>query len=199
MFRRAIFARSRPRPPSRTTHLSVPSSSRSSSSSSRRIDKLTSKLPARFQKYAVRLRNAPFSHVVAFLVLHEITAVVPLVALWALFHYTTLVPLEFVAGRFAAYTDAGVAKFERYFRRKRWFGFDGEQPGQPHGPDQEHTHQVMQRRESGDRSYKILVEVALAYAVTKALLPLRIVASLLAAPWFARVMTSIGSSLFRKQ
>ncbi|RDA91592.1 hypothetical protein CP533_4620 [Ophiocordyceps camponoti-saundersi (nom. inval.)] len=189
MFRRAIIARPRPSP--RTTRLFL-------SSSSRRIDKLTSKLPARWQKYAVRLRNAPVSHVVAFLVLHEITAVVPLVALWALFHYTTVVPVEFVASRFAAYTDAGVAKFERYFRRKQWFGFDAEEPGRPHGPDQEHTDQVMQRRESGDRSYKILVEVALAYAVTKALLPLRIVASLVATPWFARVMTSIGSSLFRK-
>ncbi|PFH60089.1 hypothetical protein XA68_11477 [Ophiocordyceps unilateralis] len=196
MLRRRPLLLSRPLPAPRL----LPKTRLSSTS---RIDRLASKLPARWQKHATRLRNAPVSHVAAFLILHEITAVVPLLALFALFHYTAVVPVEWVAGRFAAYTDEGVARAERYFRRKDWFGFraeEGEAKGKEEGdnPGQDHTKLAIKRWERGDGGYQILVEVALAYAVTKALLPLRIVASLLATPWFARVITSIGSSLFRK-
>lgn len=38
-----------------------------------------------------------------------------------------------------------------------------------------------------ERGTRVVVEVATAYAVTKALLPVRIMLSLWATPWFARV------------
>ncbi|PHH80912.1 hypothetical protein CDD80_5832 [Ophiocordyceps camponoti-rufipedis] len=187
-----------PRPRPRPRALRIPRKRRHASSFTSRIDKLTSKLPPRWQKYATRLRTAPASHIAAFVVLHEVTAIVPLLALFALFHNTTIVPVDWVAARFAAYTDEGVARMERYFRRKRWFGFQPEPSEEVNGPDHEHTEHAMQRRKDGDRSYRILVDVALAYAVTKVLLPVRILASLLATPWLARVITSIRSPLSRK-
>ncbi|KAF4586025.1 mitochondrial seryl-tRNA synthetase [Ophiocordyceps camponoti-floridani] len=178
--------------------LPLRSKRRHASSFTSRIDKLTSKLPPRWQKYATRLRTAPASHIAAFVVLHEVTAIVPLLALFALFHNTAIVPVDWVAARFASYTDEGVARLERYFRRERLFGFQPESLEEVHGPGHEHMEQAMQRRDDGDRSYGILVDVALAYAVTKVLLPVRILASLLATPWLARIMTSIGNSLSRK-
>jgi hypothetical protein len=39
-----------------------------------------------------------------------------------------------------------------------------------------------------DPRYRVVVEVALAYALTKVLLPVRIVASVWATPWFAGVL-----------
>jgi hypothetical protein len=87
----------------------------------------------------------------------------------------------------------GIEKFGRYFRRKRWFGLDEETPveevvtapvttgeGGEVGPDK-----VAWGTSPGTR---IVVEVAAAYAITKALLPLRLMLSVWMTPWFARVV-----------
>ena len=68
----------------------------------------------------------------------------------------------------------GVEKFARYFKRKGWFGEDR---------TDDEGHAEWKLSEGG---VKIVVEVATAYAVTKALLPLRLVLSVWATPWFAR-------------
>lgn len=142
------------------------------------------------QKYSTRLRNAPLSHVVAFLILHEITAVVPLLGLFGLFHYTDYVPLGYMMEHYGSYVREGTARFERYFTRKGWFGFgQGEEDEagrrlQAEGGDEG----VLDRWASSDGKYRIVVEVALAYAITKVLLPVRIMASLWVTPWFAGVM-----------
>ncbi|KAF4120767.1 hypothetical protein GMORB2_2771 [Geosmithia morbida] len=171
-----------------------------------RIDRITARLPRRLQPYTRGLRDAPVSHIVSFLILHELTAVVPLLALFGLFHYgADHVPL----GRIAAdcndtylgdYVRGGVARFESYFSRKGWFGFgrdddgatpflaEGRQQLQDKGGSREQTDKAVQRFRSGEEKYRILVEVALAYAVTKALLPIRIIASVSATPWFAGVL-----------
>jgi hypothetical protein len=66
----------------------------------------------------------------------------------------------------------GIEKFGGYFRRKGWLGDDGG------------------RRDKswryGEGATRVLVEVGAAWAVTKALLPLRLVVSVWATPWFAR-------------
>jgi hypothetical protein len=66
----------------------------------------------------------------------------------------------------------GIEKFGGYFRRKGWLGDDGG------------------RRDKswryGEGATHVLVEVGAAWAVTKALLPLRLVVSVWATPWFAR-------------
>lgn len=163
-----------------------------------RADRILSRLPASMQKYTTRLRSAPLSHVVAFLILHEITAAVPLLGLFGLFHYTDYVPLGYMMDNYGGYVRDGTARFERYFRRKGWFGFgqgeDEDEAGrrlQAEGGDEG----VMDRWASSDEKYRIVVEVALAYAITKALLPVRIMASLWATPWFAGFMGRMRSVL----
>lgn len=167
-----------------------------------RIDRITSKLPRRLQKYPNGLRNAPMSHIVSFLILHELTAVVPLMGLFGLFHYTDYVPVSYMSEHFGSYVQEGIGRFERYFKRKEWFGFsktDEETILKLEDHDtKEASTGVMDRWQSGEGKYKIVVEVALAYAITKALLPIRIVGSVWATPWFAGVMMKARGALSRK-
>lgn len=161
-----------------------------------RADRILSRLPASLQKYTTRLRSAPVSHVVAFLVLHELTAVVPLFALFGLFHYTDFVPLGYMTEHYGGYVRSGVSRFEKYFRRKEWFGFGRDEDGDVEGGQDvllgtQRDKAVMDRWESADGKYRIVVEVALAYSVTKVLLPVRIVGSLWATPWFAGFLARI--------
>ncbi|KAJ2976301.1 hypothetical protein NQ176_g5036 [Zarea fungicola] len=165
------------------------------------FDKITAKLPRRLQKYTKRLRNAPVSHIVSFLILHELTAIVPLFALFAVFHYTTYVPLTYVTTHFGSYVAAGVARFEKYFRRKGWFGFeknDTVNDAQPEGGRADVTQDAVEKWQTGDPKYKILVEVSLAYAITKALLPLRVIGSVWATPWFAGVLLTLRKVVLRR-
>lgn len=154
-----------------------------------KVNRILSRLPPSMQKYTTRLRNAPLSHIVSFLILHEITAVAPLLALFGLFHYTDYVPLGYMMDNYGGYVRDGVGRFEKYFRRKGWFGFGGEEDtaaGQIEGKDDE---AVIERWENTDAKYKVVVEVALAYAIVKVLLPVRILGSLWATPWFAGLFT----------
>ncbi|PNY29288.1 Uncharacterized protein TCAP_00783 [Tolypocladium capitatum] len=187
----------RARPPAQ--HL-VPAARHQSSQVSR-IDRITSRLPRRVQKYTNGLRKAPVSHVVSFLILHELTAIVPFLALVAVFHYTTYVPISYMTGHFGEYVQSGVARFEKYFRRKGWFGLGQEEPSTSQEPGAEgksQTDEAIDRWRSGDRKYDILVEVALAYSVTKALLPVRIIGCVWATPWFAGVLMRAKGLLARK-
>lgn len=166
---------------------------RAESTQASRIDRITSKLPRRLQKYTSGLRNAPVSHIVSFLILHEITAIVPVLGLFGLFHYTNYVPVDYVTGHFGSYVEDGVGRFERYFKRKGWFGFGQNEEGEtlsstPTTHPDSKSETAVERWHSGDSRYKVLVEVALAYAITKALLPVRIIGSVWATPWFAGVL-----------
>lgn len=173
-------------------------------SPSSRIDRITSKLPRRLQKYTTELRNAPVSHVISFLILHELTAIAPLLALFGVFHYTDYVPVSWITEHFGSNVQNGVARFERYFAKKGWFGFSGGDLGSNPLSDgaksgsKEQTEEAMERFQSGDQKYKVLVEVALAYAVTKAILPLRIIGSVWATPWFAGVLMKVRGAVSRK-
>lgn len=174
----------------------------SSTTPTTRADRILSKLPPPLQRYAARLRNAPLSHVVAFLVLHEITAVVPLFGLFGLFHYTPYAPTDYVTEHWGGYVSDAARKFERYFRRKEWFGFEVE--GDPSSDTErepgskEDTRSLMRNWEGAEGKYKVLADVALAWAITKVLLPVRVVASLWATPWFAGVLVR-GRRLFTRK
>lgn len=169
-----------------------------------RADQILARLPKSLQRYTTRLRGAPVSHVVAFLVLHEITAVVPLFALFGLFHYTDYVPLGYMMENYGGYVREGVARFERYFTRKRWFGFGaedadglGETKAAVGGAEgtAEGQAAVMDRWNSADGKYRFVVEVGLAYAITKVLLPVRIMASVWATPWFAGLIARVRAAI----
>ncbi|KAF2096131.1 hypothetical protein NA57DRAFT_43907, partial [Rhizodiscina lignyota] len=114
--------------------------------------------------------HAPVSHITSFLILHELTAIVPLVSLAAAFHYTNWLPPYITEG---AWVKQGMERFGRYFHRKGWLGEEGSK--------REGTWNF------SEKGVKIVLEVATAWAVTKLLLPVRLIVSVWATPWFARV------------
>ncbi|KAH7033490.1 uncharacterized protein B0I36DRAFT_109722 [Microdochium trichocladiopsis] len=69
--------------------------------------------------------KSPGSHVVSFLIIHEITAILPLFGFMSLFVYMDWVPTAWVAGPWAAWALEGVRKYAGYFRKKGWFGMGG--------------------------------------------------------------------------
>ena len=87
-----------------------------------RVVRITSRLPKFLQGYTTPLINAPLTHISAFLLLHELTAVVPLFGLAATFHYTRWMPPFIGEGR---WVSDGVEKFGSYFRKKGWLGEEG--------------------------------------------------------------------------
>ena len=170
--------------------------------SPRALSRLMSRLPPRFRSLALHLRTAPGSHVVAFLALHEITAIVPLFGLFGAIHYAgkEWVPLAWAGTWLEPQLDEGMKRFEKYFQRKGWFGFGkeekrgGEQDDVRDGERQEDALKTLREGEGG---YRVVAELALAYVLTKALLPARIIVSLWATPWLARGIVRV-QGLLRK-
>lgn len=142
-----------------------------------RLSRLESRLPRLLQSYLAPLRNAPVSHITAFLLLHELTAIVPLFGLAATFHYANWLPSSLAENK---YVSEGTEKFGKYLRRKGWISESGEDADK-----------------SVDGGVRIVVELATAYAITKALLPVRLVASVWATPWFARTLVIPVSRVLR--
>ncbi|KAI1376612.1 hypothetical protein F4677DRAFT_459756 [Hypoxylon crocopeplum] len=206
-------------------------------------------VPARLRPYLARLRSAPLSHVAAFLVLHEITAIAPLFGLAWTFHRLDWVPTAWVAGPWAAWAEEGLRRYMRYFRRKGWFGLsegeegeDGEErlevrlreevekekeregkgwfggwrrrdDGVPRGSDGDalgdggeskkaavwHKVKKAVTVDNTEKGYKIGIQIAAAYAITKMLLVPRIALSLWATPWLARGFVAVRRSVWRKR
>ncbi|EAW14758.1 uncharacterized protein ACLA_001690 [Aspergillus clavatus NRRL 1] len=176
--------------------LSTPptSVSRNSRFRLRRLRRLNSRLPMILRSYTTPLLGAPGRHITSFLILHELTAIVPLFGLVAAFHYGNWLP-DFTSN--SAFEE-GVQRFGRWLRKKGWIN-DGDadnagivtadRPVAGNIPAAETT--VPSRVGSGEKKgVRLVLEFATAYAITKALLPVRIAASVWATPWFARVIIS---------
>jgi hypothetical protein len=107
-----------------------------------------------------------------------------------------------------SYVSEGVAKFGRYFARKGWFGFGqevveetGKQVGDADvksGSSACEIEEVQKKWHVGDSGSRILIEVATAYAITKVLLPARIIFSVWATPWAARVFIGRAFGMAKK-
>lgn len=168
------------------------------SKSQQRISRVLDRLPRFMHPYTSGLRHAPGTHITSFLILHELTAIVPLLLLGSAFHYSGWLPGGMDEERVLGY----MRKFGSYFSRKGWFGVstsvstsvDGEARREVGDFEGEHKHMTLTHDEGerivGEQKYgsgtRIVLEVATAYAITKALLPLRIIGSVWATPWFAR-------------
>ncbi|KAK4203841.1 hypothetical protein QBC40DRAFT_193295 [Triangularia verruculosa] len=176
--RRPVHFRA-PRPRNTSTNTPIPPppppSAGAETKKFSRVEQILSKLPPSLQKYTTSLRSAPTTHVVAFLILHEITAIVPLFGLVGVFHYGNWLPLDALGDN--QYLKEGVEMFARYFKKKGWLS---EEEAEVQGGVLEHW------RENG--RYRLVVEVGLAWAVCKVLLPVRIGVSLWATPWMAGVI-----------
>ncbi|KAI8958622.1 hypothetical protein F5Y11DRAFT_31585 [Daldinia sp. FL1419] len=257
--------RTTPKPRNRRFQSTKPPSPDSTSSSSsqarqaHRLDALLTRtsrwVPRRLRPYLEKLRSAPFSHIAAFLILHEITAAVPLLGLAYAFHRADWVPTAWVLGPWAAWAEEGLAKYMRWFRKKGWFGLGEEADGGREGEerlerrlkeememekekekersegkkkswlgswrrkDEEGTdmsrskvHVDQQGKtaaawrkvkdtvtvENTEKGYKIAIQIAAAYAITKALLIPRIALSLWATPWLARGFVTMRRSIWKK-
>lgn len=141
---------------------------------STRLARIESRLPRFLHRYTTPLRTAPVSHITAFLILHELTAVVPLLGLAAVFHYTNWLPPYISEGK---YISDYTAKFGRYLRKKGWMS------------DEKGDQWVHRRGRwfgKGETGVRMVSALATAYAITKVLLPLRLVVSVWGTPWFAR-------------
>lgn len=166
--------RSSPRRVFSTAPPPPPNGAQSSSGSRSRLQRLNASLPSVLQRYTTPLLGAPVTHVTSFLILHEITAVVPLFALVAGFHYGGWMPDLTGDGGGGAFDD-GVKRFGRWLKKKGWVEGDDVEAAASAAPTEKH------------KGVRLVLEFATAYAITKALLPVRIAASMWATPWFARV------------
>jgi hypothetical protein len=146
------------------------------------------------------------------------------VGLAGLFHYTQWLPAGFVEGK---WVTEGTERFGRYFGRKGWFGFsrdgaspapssdseagrvgdtigDGDVLGEAEDGAGKKTREGLveeteKRWHVGKAGGRILVEVATAYAITKVLLPARILVSVWGTPWFARVVLGPVKGVFGRK
>ncbi|PYH96141.1 hypothetical protein BO71DRAFT_281051, partial [Aspergillus ellipticus CBS 707.79] len=157
------------------------------------IHKLNDSLPPFLRAYTTPLVAAPSASIISFLILHELTALVPLVGLAADFHYSDRLP-DFTSN---AVFQERVQQLGKYLR-KRGYVEDadvqsaiadsqrGPDSGEPDAsefePDASEETAVVARNEGA----RLIMEIAAAYTIVKALLPLRIVVSVWATPWFAR-------------
>ncbi|PWO29609.1 hypothetical protein PtrARCrB10_01811 [Pyrenophora tritici-repentis] len=180
-------------------------------SSQSRIERFNRRLPKFLHKYTNALGHAPVTHITSFIILHELTAVIPLFGLAGYFHYTHWLPPWFAEG---AWIASGVERFGRYFKRKGWIRSDealeaerevsdiqndGKQrswmkkQGWLSGSDDDGIGSETKRIRKVDQAWNIseggvrlVVEFATAYAIVKMFLIPRIVFSVWATPAFAR-------------
>jgi Hypothetical protein FLILHELTA len=159
-----------------------------SSSSSPSYVRIIKRTPKFLRPTVSALHNAPVTHITAFLLLHEITAILPLFGLAGAFHYYKWLPTYFSEGQWVV---SGVNRFGRYFKRKGWIGEVDETEARARirqGQNDQDGEEMggSDSWKSGRSGVRWVVEFATAYAVVKALLPLRIMISVWGAPWFAR-------------
>ncbi|KIW79408.1 hypothetical protein Z517_06020 [Fonsecaea pedrosoi CBS 271.37] len=155
-----------------------------------RFDRFIERTPRFLRPTVTGLRQAPVSHITAFIILHEITAVIPLFGLAGAFHYWNWLPPYFAEG---AWISAAVEKFARYFRKKGWITEKDEirveeetQKGNAHSFES-HKETVSRWFNRGESATRWVVEFATAYTLVKVLLPLRLLISVWGSPWFARI------------
>lgn len=161
-----------------------------------RLRSLNDRLPRFLRKYTTPLLGAPVTHVTSFLILHEITAILPLFGLVAAFHYGVWMPdlrSESESGESSAF-DQGVKRFGRWLGKKGWV--------EESDVKTVTEHEVTGVNIKEQAGVRLVLEFATAYAITKALLPVRLAASAWATPWFARTIltptTNMAKKLFGK-
>lgn len=113
-------------PPATGTTATTAATEQAADKSATRLDRILTRtsryLPERLRAPLRGFRRAPVSHVASFLVLHELTAIIPLFGLTGAFYYLDIVPVEWVFGWWAPYVQEEGTKVLRYFKKKGWFG-----------------------------------------------------------------------------
>lgn len=118
------------------------------------------RLPPSLRRYAGHFLDAPLIYGTSFLILHELTAVVPLFGLWSVFHQLDFVP----QGMPEWLLENGNDYVEKIAKHYNW---------------------DVSTAQQGSR---LMLEGAASYAIVKILLPLRAALSLYWTPGFARLV-----------
>ena len=168
-----------------------PKPSRTSPNDTRsRLRRFNDRLPRFLRTYTTPLLGAPVTHITSFLILHEITAILPLFGLVGAFHYGTWMPdLASQTGGTNAF-DEGAARFGRWLKKKGWVDESDVNTVAEHETTRENT--------VNRAGVRLVLEFATAYAITKALFPVRLAASVWATPWFARSIFTPTANLARR-
>lgn len=136
---------------------------------------ILSKVPKFLRPYTTQFIHAPVSHVTAFLILHELTAIVPLVGIWYTLHQYHDLFMTASMDLPAWAIEKGTVLIDKAM--KDW--------------------------DFGDYSFndkaKFIMEGAYAYVIVKALFPLRITFSLLGMPLFAKWFVLPFTKMFSRK
>ncbi|KAJ5851382.1 uncharacterized protein N7529_010767 [Penicillium soppii] len=155
-----------------------------------RLRRFNDRLPRFLRAYTTPLFGAPVTHITSFIILHEITAILPLFGLVGVFHYGAWMPnFASETGESNAF-DEGAARFGRWLKKKGWV-------------DEADVNTAAKHEATGENGVeragvRLVLEFATAYAITKALLPARLAASVWATPWFARTVFTPTANLARR-
>lgn len=191
---RYLRLQQRAQTPSARTYSTPPTSPKTSQVNANgaysHIRRFNDRLPRFLRTYTTPLFGAPVTHITSFLILHEITAILPLFGLVGAFHYGNWMPnFASETGESNAF-DEGVARFGRWLKKKGWV-------------DEADVKTVAAHEATGEKGLeragvRLVLEFATAYAITKALMPVRLAASVWATPWFARMVFTPTSNLVRR-
>lgn len=133
------------------------------------------RVPRFLRPYTTRFIGAPVSHVTAFLVLHELTAIVPLVGFWYVLHQYHDVFMSASMDLPAWAMEKGTKVIDKAMAD--WdFG-----------------------EYSLNDKVQFIMEGAYSYVIVKALFPVRLAASLLGMPWFAKWFVLPFTKLFSRK
>lgn len=184
----------RAQPPTARTYSAPPTSPKASQVNANgthsRIRRFNDRLPRFLRAYTTPLFGAPVTHMTSFLILHEITVILPLFGLVGAFHYGGWMPnFASETGESNAF-DERVARFGRWLKKKGWV-------------EEADVKTVEAHEATGEKGLeragvRLVLEFATAYAITKALMPARLAASVWATPWFARTVFTPTSNLIRR-
>ncbi|EZF35781.1 hypothetical protein H109_03391 [Trichophyton interdigitale MR816] len=167
------------------------------SSSSRirlRLQSFNNRLPKFLRSYTTPLFNAPVTHITSFLILHELTAIIPLFGLAGVFHYGGWLP-SLGNSDGTSPVDEGVRKFGKWLRKRGWVQDAEDMSPMERGAIQGEV-RASELTAKDRQGLRLILEFATAYAITKALLPVRIAWSVWATPWFARtVLGPVGRAI----
>lgn len=134
--------------------------------------KILDRIPRFLHPWTKQFINAPLSHVTAFLILHEITAIVPLVGIWYLFHhYNWMIPMDlphWAIQKGTAVIDKSMARFD--------FG----------------DYSLQEKA-------RFIMEGAYSYVIVKSLFPVRLFFSLTMMPFFAKYFVVPFTRIFKRK
>lgn len=148
--------------PVRTLWSKTPQKQQSAESDPYAKHPILSRIPKFLRPYTTRFINAPVSHVTAFVILHELTALIPLVGIWYLLHqyHDTLMVGALDLPNWAI--EKGTKVIDSAMERWDWGNY------------------------SVNDKFQFIMEGAYSYVIVKSLFPVRIAFSLMGMPWFAK-------------